>query len=65
MNNLKGVAFTNDGNMKRISITYDVVNENGKVVKANAKITRIVADADASAHIDGLQIYAQDIIDNI
>lgn len=65
MNNIKGVAFTNDGSMKRISITYDVVNGNGKVVKSNAKITRVVTDADASAHIDALQVFAQDIVDSL
>lgn len=65
MNNIKGYAIANDGSMKRIAITYDVIDEFGKPVKVNAKTNNFIVD---SAVLDALAIvesYAQGIVDNL
>ena len=35
MKNIKGFAVGTDGNMKRIAITYDAIDDSGKVVNSN------------------------------
>ena len=45
MNNVKGYAIANDGSMKRVAITYDVIDENGKPVKVNAKTNNFIVDS--------------------
>lgn len=44
MKNIKGIAFANDGNMRRLAITYDEVNSDGKVTGQNIKVNRVVTD---------------------
>ena len=47
MNNIKGFAIANDGSMKRIAITYDVVDDaSGKPVKMNVKTSNFITDND-------------------
>ena len=62
MNNLKGYAIATDGTMKRIAITYDVVDDNGKVVNQNVKVNRIVTDEIALEHIEYLDSYCKEVI---
>lgn len=63
MKNIKGFAVGTDGNMKRIAITYDEIDDTGKVVNPNVKVNRIVTDADALAAIDTILDYAQGVIE--
>lgn len=63
MKNIKGIATTSDGNMKRIAITYDEIDETGKVIKSNVKLNRLVTDESALSAITTLEIYAQSIVD--
>lgn len=64
MNNIKAYAIANDGNKKRIAITYDVVDdETGKVIRANVKVNRIVTDDDVLEAIDVIDNYAEKIIE--
>lgn len=65
MNNLKGYAIANDGNMKRIAITYDVIDdETGKPVGLNKKVNQFVTDSEVLELIKQIDNYAQGIIDN-
>ena len=65
MNNVKGYAIANDGAMKRIAITYDVINEEtGKPVQANVKTSAMVVDKEVLAAIGVIDAYAQKTIDN-
>lgn len=63
MNNIKGFAVATDGNMKRIAITYDVVDESGKVINPNVRVNRVVTDKDVLNGIAQIESYAQEIVD--
>lgn len=65
MNNVKAFAIASDGTMKRIAITYDVINEEGKVVNSNVKINRIITDNDVLESTNTILNYAQSIVDNV
>lgn len=55
MLNIKAVATATDGSVKRMAITYDIINEEGKVTTSNAKLNRVVVDHDALSAIDVLE----------
>lgn len=61
MKNIKGIATTSDGNMKRMAITYDEI-DSGKVIKPNVKVNRLVTDEGVLSAISILESYAQSII---
>lgn len=63
MKNIKGFAVGTDGNMKRIAITYDEIDDSGKVVNSNVKVNRVVTDSDTLNAIDTIEKYVQTIVD--
>lgn len=63
MKNIKGFAVANDGSMKRLAITYDEIDETGKVIKSNVKVNRLATEETALSAIATLEAYAQTIID--
>ena len=64
MKNIKGLAIATDGNLKRIAITYDEIDETtGKVANANVKANRVIVDESALEHISSLEKFAQSIIE--
>lgn len=65
MNNVKGYAIANDGSMKRIAITYDVIDENGKPIKVNAKTNNFIVDSEILDALAIVESYAQGIVDNL
>ena len=62
MINIKAIATATDGSVKRMAITYDVINDEGKVTSANAKLNRVVIDQAALKAIDTLEQLAQESI---
>lgn len=65
MTNLKGLAIATDGNFKRMAITYDEIDESGKVVNSNVKINRVVTDTTVLEAISVIEKYALSIIDEV
>lgn len=65
MNNVKGYAIANDGSMKRIAITYDVIDENGKPIKVNSKTNNFIVDEEVLNALAIVESYAQGIVDNL
>lgn len=61
--NIKGVAILTDGNMKRMPITYDEIDDTGTVTKSNVKINKIVTDENVLEAISVIETYAQTIVD--
>ena len=59
MKNIKGIAFANDGNMRRLAITYDEVNSDGKVTGQNIKVNRVVTDEECFKALTTVETYAQ------
>lgn len=62
MINIKAIATATDGSVKRMAITYDVINDEGKVTSANAKLNRVVIDKTSLKAIDTLEQLAQENI---
>jgi hypothetical protein len=63
MKNIKGFAVSTDGTMKRLAVTYDVIDDEGKVTKANVRVNRLITDDNALAAVDELLNYAQSLIE--
>jgi hypothetical protein len=64
MKNIKGIAVATDGSLKRMAITYDVIDEEtGKVTSSNVKTNRVVTDAEVLGEIAKIEEFAQMIID--
>lgn len=64
MINIKGYAIAQDGAVKRMAITYDEINNEGKVINPNARVNRVVVDDNALSAIATLDAYAKSIIEN-
>ena len=62
MINIKAIATATDGSVKRMAVTYDVINDEGKVISSNAKLNRVVIDQAALKAIDILKQLAQESI---
>lgn len=62
MKNIKGFAIASDGTMKRIAITYDEIDENGKVINGNVKVNRVITDTTAMNAVSAIEQYANTII---
>lgn len=63
MKNIKGFAVATDGNLKRVAITYDEIDEStGKIVKGNVKINRVVTDEAILASIKTIEDYSYEIV---
>lgn len=65
MRNIKGFAIATDGSMKRIAITYDEIDDNGKIVNQNVKANQIVVGEEALAAVAVIEATAQEIVDRI
>jgi hypothetical protein len=52
---LTGFAILNDRNGKRITYTYDVVDETGSVTESNNKESYIVLDEETKSAISALE----------
>lgn len=60
--NGQGLQPARAGSVKRMAITYDVINDEGKVTSSNAKLNRVVIDQAALKAIDILEQLAQESI---
>ena len=63
MINVKTTSIASDGNAKRIAITYDKINESGKVVNSNLKTNRVVVDEEVLAAISVIDTYAKQVVE--
>lgn len=62
MKNVKGFAIANDGNMKRIAITYDDIDDTGKIINTNIKLNRVIVDDGVLKSVNALFDYAESLI---
>ena len=63
MKNIKGFAIANDGDMKRIAITYDEITAKGNVENANVKANRIITDEAIIAAVEIITEYAKNVVE--
>ena len=59
MINIKSIATATDGSVKRMAITFDVINESGKVTTANAKLNRVIVEDSVLKAVDTLELFAK------
>lgn len=62
MINIKAIATATDGSAKRMAITYDVINDIGKVTTANAKLNRVIVDESVLKAVDTLELFAKNSV---
>lgn len=62
MINIKGIAVATDGAMKRMAITYDEIDDTGKIINGNAKMNRVITDSTVNDHVSALYTYAESLI---
>ena len=63
MKNIKGIAVVTDGSLKRMAVTFDVVEGDGTISRTNQRINRVVTDPDVLEAVKSCEAYAQKIID--
>lgn len=64
MMNVKSFAVATDGSYKRLAVTYDEVDDTGKIINSNAKVNRVVVDDAILSAISTIENFAKSIIDN-
>lgn len=55
-----GILTTAEG--KRLSITYSVIDDNGKITEENQRVNRVVLDENIKSHIRALEEFAENIV---
>lgn len=60
---VSSIATVNANGMQRLSVTYTLVDENGKIVEDNRRANRVVMDETALSHISALMEFAQKIVE--
>jgi len=63
MINVKGFAIANDGDMKRIAITYDKVDDvTGKPIEQNVKVSNFITDKETLEALFVVDSYVHSVI---
>ena len=65
MKNIQNISLHNDGQMQRISITWDEIDDEGKTTATNKRITRVVVDEEVKSAIDTIMNHASNIIEEV
>lgn len=62
MVNVKSLAIATDGSYKRLAVTYDEVDDAGKVINSNVKVNRVVVDDAVLGAVSTIEDFAKSII---
>ena len=62
MVNLKGFAVATEGDLKRLIVTYDTINEDGDITNRNKKLNKIIVDDDILNTVSTLETFAKSLI---
>lgn len=63
MVNIKNLTISQDGDLKKISVMWDVLDENGRIVGTNKRATRAATEESVIEAIETIKIYAENIIE--
>lgn len=63
MNNITGIAVVQVGNAKRLAVTYQTIDTDGKVTADNQRINKIITNDEVLSAVTILNNFAQSIID--
>lgn len=64
MTNIKGLSITNDGSYKRIAITYDKIDDFGKVINSNIKVNRVITDSAILEAVSIIEDFAKTVVES-
>lgn len=65
MVNVKNISITNDGALKRISVSYDELSDEGKTISTNNRVSRVVTDDLILDNIASIENYVNAIIEEV
>lgn len=57
-----GILTTAEG--KRLSVTYSVIDDDGKIKKENQRVNRVVINEDILSHISTIEKFATEIAES-
>lgn len=63
MNNITGIGLITTGNAKRITITYQVADETGKITSDNIRTNKLITNDEVLSAVTILNNFAQSIVD--
>ena len=63
MINLKSITLSTEGELKKVSATYDEISEDGKILGTNNRLTRIITDDNAIKNFDDLMSFTKSLIE--
>lgn len=64
MLNIKSLAIATDGSYKRLAVTYDEIDDTGKVINSNVKVNRVVVDDAVLSAVSTIEDFAKSIVKN-
>ena len=62
MINIKGIEIAQDGAMKRMAVTYDKIDDNGKIINPNVRFNRVITDGNILGAVAQLEDFAGKLI---
>ena len=65
MINLKNISITNDGALKRISVAYDELSDEGKTISTNNRVSRVVTDDLILDNIASIENFVNTVIEEV
>ena len=63
MINIKNVTIAQDGSFKKLSVMYDELDDFGKTIGTNNRLTRVVTDDTVLEAIDTIDIFIESVIE--
>lgn len=57
-----GILTTAEG--KRLSITYSIIDDDGRIIKENQRLNRVVRNEDILSHISAIEKFATEIVED-
>lgn len=63
MINIKNVTIAQDGSFKKLSVMYDELDDSGKTIGTNNRLTRVVTDDTVLEAIDTIDTFIESVIE--
>ena len=59
MVNIKSLSIATDGSYKRLAVTYDEIDDTGKIVNGNVKVNRVIVDETVLHAVASIEDFAK------
>ncbi len=63
MINIKNLTVSQDGDLKKVSVMWDVLDDNGRLIGTNNRLTRAVTEENVLEAIASIKTYAENVIE--